>query len=219
MDCILVFVAMDDNRKPKAIPSYEPTNDEARHLSAGAVARIEARAEIRQAMDEQDYTDAGTTPQLTFRFLAAPTDVNWGGNAHGGIVMRWIDEVGRTCAEQWAGRDSVAVYTGGIHFLNPVHIGDLVEASARMIHTGPHSMHVVVHVQAKDPRGGVNAEWRPTTRCMTIFVSRDVSGKAAPVPQLELRSDEDRRLNEHAIDLVERRAALPPMAFLAERKY
>lgn len=219
MDCILVFVAMDENRITKAISHYEPTNDEARSLAVGAVARIEARTEIRRAMEAQDYTNSGTTPQLTFRFLAAPTDVNWGGNAHGGIVMRWIDEVGRTCAEQWAGADSVAVYTGGIHFLNPVHIGDLVEATARMIHTGPHSMHVVVHVRAKDPRGGAEAEWRPTTRCMTIFVTRDESGKAAPVPQLELKSDEDRRLNEHAIDLVARRAALPPMQFLKPRKY
>jgi acyl-CoA hydrolase len=27
-----------------------------------------------------------------FRFLAAPADANWGGKAHGGTVMRWIDE-------------------------------------------------------------------------------------------------------------------------------
>ncbi|APF40795.1 acyl-CoA thioesterase [Neomicrococcus aestuarii] len=219
MDCILVFVAMDENRKSKAVRPYEPTHAEARSLAAGVAARVDARNEIRRAMDEQAYTDAGTTPQLTFRFLASPTDVNWGGNAHGGIVMRWIDEVGRTCAEQWAQADAVAVYTGGIHFLNPVHIGDIVEAEARMIHTGPHSMHIVVHVRAKDPRGGEDAQWRPTTRCMTVFVTRDESGHAANVPQLELVTDEDRRLNEHALDLVRRRAALPQMEFLTERKY
>ncbi|MGY5319351.1 acyl-CoA thioesterase [Neomicrococcus lactis] len=219
MDCILVFVAMDENRKPIAVAPYEPTHDEARSLEQGIEARVEARNEIRRAMDEQAYTDAGTTPRLTFRFLAAPTDVNWGGNAHGGVVMRWIDEVGRTCAESWAKGESVAVYTGGIHFLNAVHIGDIVEAEARMIHTGPHSMHIVVHVRAKDPRGGEEAEWRPTTRCMTIFVHRESTGKAAPVPQLELKTDEDRRLDEHALDLVRRRSALPALKFLKERTY
>ena len=31
-------------------------------------------------------------PREVLRFLAAPTDVNWGGKVHGGNVMRWIDE-------------------------------------------------------------------------------------------------------------------------------
>ena len=30
--------------------------------------------------------------ERTLRFLAAPSDVNWGGKVHGGTVMRWIDE-------------------------------------------------------------------------------------------------------------------------------
>ncbi|MGG5752720.1 acyl-CoA thioesterase [Zafaria sp. Z1313] len=216
MDCILVFVAMDAERKPKPVPAWAPSDDEAAHLARGASARVAARAQIRDAMAAQEYTDAGTTPRERFRFLAAPTDVNWGGNAHGGIVMRWIDEVARACAMGWCGADAVAVYTGGIHFLNPVHIGDVVEAEARMIHTGPHSMHIVVHVRAKDPRGG---SWRPTTRCMTVFVTRDADGHASPVRQLEPASDEDRRLDEHARDLVRRRAELPPLQFAAERVY
>ena len=43
-------------------------------------------------MAAQTYTDAGTAPREVLRFLASPTDVNWGGKVHGGIVMRWIDE-------------------------------------------------------------------------------------------------------------------------------
>ncbi len=216
MDCILVFVAMDENRHAKAVPPWEPADAEAAQLAAGAAARIEARAEIRAAMEAQEYTDAGTTPRETFRFPAAPTDVNWGGNAHGGIVMRWIDEVARACAMAWCGQDAVAVYSGGIHFLNPIHIGDIVELEARLIHTGPHSMHIAVHVRAKDPR---ESGWRETTRCMTIFVTRDASGRASAVPQLVLSSDEDRRLDAHALDLVRRRAELSPMRFAEARVY
>ena len=37
--------------------------------------------------------------QATLRFLAAPTDVNWGGKTHGGTVMRWIDEAAHVLAE------------------------------------------------------------------------------------------------------------------------
>ena len=216
MDCILVFVAMDEQRRPRPVPAWAPTDDASQRLARGIEGRLEARREIREVMSAQAYTDAGTTPSESFRFLAAPTDVNWGGNAHGGIVLRWIDEVARACAMGWCGADAVAVYSGGIHFLNPVHIGDLVELSARMIHTGPHSMHIAVHVRARDPRGG---DWRDTTQCMTVFVTRDDAGHAAEVPQLVLRSDEDRRLAAHAQDLVRRRAALPPLEYGVERTY
>ena len=30
--------------------------------------------------------------ELTLRFLAEPTDVNFGGKVHGGMVMKWIDQ-------------------------------------------------------------------------------------------------------------------------------
>lgn len=39
-------------------------------------------------MSRQEYTDKGTAPVSVMRFLAAPTDVNWGGKTHGGTVMR-----------------------------------------------------------------------------------------------------------------------------------
>ena len=53
-------------------------------------------------MKEQSYTEAGTAPRATLRFLAAPTDVNWGGKVHGGTVMRWIDEAAYVCAAGWS---------------------------------------------------------------------------------------------------------------------
>lgn len=216
MDCILVFVAMDEERRPQQIPHFEPRDPETAQLASGAAERIAVRAQIRDAMRAQAYTDEGTTPRETFRFLAAPTDVNWGGNAHGGIVMRWIDEVARACAMNWCGADAVAVYSGGIHFLNPIHIGDIVELEARLIHTGPHSMHIAVHVRARSPR---ETTWRDTTQCMSIFVTRDESGRASTVPQLVLASEEDVRLDAHAVDLVRRRAELAPMHFAAARVY
>ena len=42
-------------------------------------ARIPMRKQIETAMAAQHYTPEGTAPQATLRFLAAPTDINWGG--------------------------------------------------------------------------------------------------------------------------------------------
>lgn len=43
-------------------------------------------------MRAQDYIGQSTSTCSLTRFMAAPTDVNWGGKVHGGNAMRWIDE-------------------------------------------------------------------------------------------------------------------------------
>ena len=204
-DCLLVFVAVDETGTPRSVPAWEPQDEVDAQLAAGAVQRIDARRAIHEEMQAQRYTDEGTGQRMLFRFLAAPGDVNWGGNAHGGIVMRWIDETAFACATAWAGRSAVAVYSGGIHFYGPVHIGDLVEVEARLIHTSEHSMHLSVHVRAGSLATG---ERRLTTQCMTVFVVPGRDGRAEPVTQMQLRTDEDRRLDAHALDLIARRSAL-----------
>ncbi|MGN6511390.1 MAG: acyl-CoA thioesterase, partial [Chitinophaga sp.] len=47
---------------------------------------------------------------VTLRFLAEPSDVNFGGKVHGGAVMKWIDQAGFTCAANWSGQYCVTVY-------------------------------------------------------------------------------------------------------------
>ena len=79
-------------------------------------------------MERQTYSEAGTAPRETLRFLAAPTDVNWGGKVHGGIVMRWIDEAAHVMVTRWTHDPrNVAIFTGGVRFYRPLRIGDLVE--------------------------------------------------------------------------------------------
>ena len=89
---------------------------------------------------------AGTQRELTFRFLAEPTDVNFGGKVHGGAVMKWIDQAGYACAAGWAGSYCVTVYVGGIQFERPIQVGQIVEVRAQLVHTGSTSMHVAVDV-------------------------------------------------------------------------
>lgn len=206
--CLLIFVAVDEQKRPRAVPEWSARTIDDLALAEGAAARIEGRRALHEVMREQEYTEAGTGPRIVFRFLAAPGDVNWGGNAHGGIVMRWIDEAADAVAQRWSGRDAVAVYSGGIHFYRPVRIGHLVEVEARLIHTGPRSMHLAIHVRSGDPRTG---ELELTTQCMSVFVVRGADGTAEPVPRLEALSDEDRRLDAHARELIRLRAQLPPL--------
>ncbi|SDY82583.1 acyl-CoA thioesterase [Herbiconiux ginsengi] len=205
--CILVFVAVDDAGRPQAVPPWSPTSSSDRMLNARAEERLAPRRAIRDAMQQQTYSESGTTPQTVFRFLAAPGDANWGGNAHGGTVMRWIDEAAFACAAGWTSASAVAVYSGGIHFYRPIRIGHIVEVAARLIHTGPQSMHIAIHVRSGSPETPQALEL--TTQCMSVFVDLDAaSGRSRPVPALPLVSDEDRRLDAHALDLIRLRAGL-----------
>jgi 4-hydroxybenzoyl-CoA thioesterase len=199
-ECLIIFVAVDGDGKPTPVPAWEAVTEADLAAQAAAVRRIELRAEIESAMAEQVYSDAGTAPHTVLRFLAAPTDVNWGGKVHGGTVMRWIDEAAHVVATQWTRSPAnVAVYAGGVRFYRPLRIGHLVEVEARLLHTGTTSMHISVHVRSGDPAVG---ELEVTTHCLIIFVSLDEHGAAAPTHPWVPVSAEDRALDEHAVHLA-----------------
>lgn len=208
LDCLLVFVAVDEAGKGKAVPPWRPRTSNDELLARGSEERIEARKRIHDLHSAIVFSPDMTTPTETFRFLANPTDVNWGGNAHGGIVMRWIDETATACAAGYSGADPVAVYTGGIHFYRPIHIGHVVEIETRLLHTGPHSMHILARTRTGDPRTG---ELELATQCMSVYVVRGDDGDAIPLPQLELRSDADRAADAQVREIVAQRAELPPL--------
>jgi len=78
---------------------------------------------------------SGHQRTLTLRFLAEPTDVNYGGKVHGGAVMKWIDHAGYAAAVGWSGHYCVTVAVGGIRFVSPVRISDsgrAVPSASRM---------------------------------------------------------------------------------------
>ncbi len=140
--------------------------------------------------------------EITLRFLAEPTEVNFGGKVHGGTVMKWIDQAGYTCAVGWSGRYCVTVYVGGIRFYHPIQIGDLVEVQAKLIYTGTTSMHIAVDVRAGDPKAH---DLRQTTHCIIIFVAIGQDGRPVAVPSWEPQTDEDRALHSYAQKLMELR--------------
>ncbi|RAV33900.1 acyl-CoA thioesterase [Corynebacterium heidelbergense] len=208
-DCLVIFVAMDEDRKPKQIPAYEPKTDEEIRVRDAALSRVQLRKAIEEEMLRQSYTDDSTAPELTTRFLAKPTDVNWGGNVHGGTAMQWIDEAATACTMQWSGERTAAVYAGGIRFYRPVHIGDLVEVNARMIRTDARTMSVMVHLRAGDPRQG--RETLPVAiHASFAYVSVDLDGNPLAARKFTPVTNEDKRLEQHATKLRELRSTYEP---------
>ncbi|MGJ9404368.1 acyl-CoA thioesterase [Arthrobacter sp. KK5.5] len=204
--CLVIFVAVDGDGRPTAIPPFVPGTTLEREQQEHAIARIGVREKIVEAMGRVSYTEEGTGERVVLRFLAAPSDVNWGGKVHGGIVMAWIDEAAYVCATRYCGRDTVAVFSGGVRFYRPLFIGHVVEVEARLVYTGNKGMHIAVHVRSGDPTA---RELELTTSCMTVMVARDDRGSAVPVPAWTPRTAEDRALHGHARDLIAIRGAAP----------
>jgi acyl-CoA hydrolase len=136
---------------------------------------------------------------ITLRFLAEPTDVNFGGKVHGGAVMKWIDQAGYACAVGWSGHYSVTVYIGGIRFYKPIFIGQIVEVSAMVVHTGNSSMHIAIDVSATEPKTGAR---KRTTRCLIVFVAVDGGGDSVTVPSWVPETEDDKRFEQYAIHMA-----------------
>lgn len=149
---------------------------------------------------------SGQQREVQFRFLAEPTDVNFGGKVHGGMVMKWIDQAGYAAAAGWSGRYCVTVALGGIQFVAPILIGDIVNVRCKLVHTGNSSMHFAVDVIAQDVKTLIE---RVATSCVISFVALDApDGKPTTVPSWQPLDDEDRRLSERARRLIEMSKAM-----------
>lgn len=139
---------------------------------------------------------------LTLRFLTEPTDVNFGGKVHGGMVMKWIDQAGFACASNWCSGYCVTVYVGGIRFYEPILIGHLVEIQSRIIYTGNTSMHVAVDVYS---RATSDPQLNKTTHCIIVFVAVDEQGNPRPVPKWTPQTEPEKQLEAYAKKLMDLR--------------
>jgi acyl-CoA hydrolase len=137
--------------------------------------------------------------KVSFQFLAEPNDINFGGKVHGGAVMKWIDQAAFACASQWSASYCVTVYVGGIRFLDPIQIGELVKVDAEIIYTGRTSMHISVDVRSRAVRSG---KFHKTTHCVIVFVAVDEAGNPQPVPTWDPKDEEDIKMRDYAIKLM-----------------
>jgi acyl-coenzyme A thioesterase PaaI-like protein len=123
--------------------------------------------------------------EITLRFLAAPTDAGQSGSVSAGRVLEWIDKAGYAAAAGWSGTYAVTAYVGNVRFTRPVEVGELVEVSARVVHTGRTSMHITVDVASGQPAPGCSsprpgASWCSSRSTSTVRRRRSASSCRAP---------------------------------------
>ena len=140
--------------------------------------------------------------EITLRFLAQPTDANYGGNVHGGSAMKWLDQAGYACATAWSGHYCVTAFVSDINFHHSITVGHLIEVNARIIYTGNTSMHIAIDLYSGDPKDGRLSK---AMHCLMVFVAVDEQGKSTPVPKWVADSESDKKLETYALRVMEMR--------------
>lgn len=119
-------------------------------------------------------------------------DTNLHGNVHGGVILHLVDELGGAVAARHSGGRAVTASMDEFQFLVPVHVGDLVRASAQVNWAGRTSMEVGVRVVAErwDEAG---VEPRHVASAYLVYVALDEQGAPRQVPPLVHETPQERR--------------------------
>lgn len=125
-----------------------------------------------------------------------PTHTNNYEAAHGGNIVKWMDEVGAMSAMRHAGETCVTARINRLDFERPVPQGDTCIVESYAYESGKTSVKVRLRAFREAPRTG---EREQTTDSYFVFVAVDESNRPTPVPELEVESDRCRRLQAAAL--------------------
>jgi acyl-CoA hydrolase len=130
--------------------------------------------------------------RTTLSRIMGPLDVNLLGTVHGGVIMKFVDDVAGVVASRHSGGPAVTAAMDEMVFLQPVQVGDLVYAHAQVNWTGRTSMEIGVRVVA-EPWNQAGVPPTPVATAYVAFVAVDTDGKPRSVPPVAPETEEDRR--------------------------
>src|SRR5271170_5182264 len=123
--------------------------------------------------------------------IILPNDTNTLGNLLGGRLMHFIDLVGAMAAYRHCRTHVVTAAMDHIDFIQPVHVGDLLNLRSSVNRAFTTSMEVGVKVWVEDPRTGTKLH---VASAYLVFVAVDQNGRRVRVPELKpMTADEERR--------------------------
>ena len=144
--------------------------------------------------------------RVTLSRIMTAIDVNLYGTVHGGVLMKFVDDVAGASAARHSGGTAVTAAIDEIVFVEPVRVGDLVHAYAQVNWTGSSSMEVGVKLVA-ERWDVVPSEPLTVATAYLVFVAVDVAGHPRSVPPVLPENVEDERRFREALIRREHRLA------------
>jgi acyl-CoA hydrolase len=127
--------------------------------------------------------------------LMMPQHANLMGNVFGGVILALVDRVAAVCAIRHSRRQCVTVSVDKVDFREPIHVGELITAYARVNFAGKTSMEVGVKIVAENVLTG---EKRHTNSCYVTYVALDDKGRPTEVPPIVPETADEKRRYERA---------------------
>lgn len=134
--------------------------------------------------------------RLSMTVLMTPDMSNFSGNVHGGILLKYLDQVAYTCASRYARSYAVTLSVDRVVFREPVHVGELVTFQASVNLTGRTSMEIGIRVTTEDL---VRQLVRHTNSCYFTMVAVGEDGRPLPVRPWVPRTAVERRRHAAAL--------------------
>lgn len=128
--------------------------------------------------------------------LMMPQHGNPGTTVNGGVILNLIDNVAGICVLRHCRSRAVTVSIDTMHFLHPVHVGDLLIIKAQINWVGHTSMEVGVSVEVEDLHTG---ERYQTGSAYLTFVAVDENGNPIPAPYILPETAEEKQRYEEAV--------------------
>ncbi len=144
--------------------------------------------------------------RVSLTLLAGQAHVNLLGNVHGGEVMRLVDSTAGAVAQRHSRGPAVTAAMDEMAFLAPVHVGDILRASAQVNWAGRTSMEVGVRVES-EPWNQAGTDPVHVASAYLVFVAIDAEGRPRRIPALAPEAPEEvRRMREAEIRRAHRLA-------------
>jgi len=139
------------------------------------------------------------TTQMTV--LVTPEMSNFGGNMHGGELLKLLDQVAYTCAMRYCGNYVVTLSVDNVLFKQSIAIGELLSFRASVNYTGRTSMEIGIQVIAENLEQGTVRH--TNTSYFTMVSVKD--GKPFPIKPFNPETDEERKRWQEAEKRKQRR--------------
>jgi acyl-CoA hydrolase len=130
------------------------------------------------------------------RYIVQPNHTNTHGTAHGGRVVKWMDDVGAMAAMRFSGEACVTARMDQVNFEGPVPSGEIALVTAFVYDAGETSVDVRVEAFREDPFDG---ERELTTESDFVYVAVDEEYRPTSVPELTVGSEEAQELRDAAL--------------------
>jgi len=137
--------------------------------------------------------------------IALPNDSNGFGNVLGGKVMHLVDLAAAMAGMRHARSPVVTASVDSMHFLHPVHIGELIVLRSSVNRVFRSSIEVGVKVVTENLRTGAMLH---TCSAYLTFVALDDAGKAASIPPVIPETEDEQRRYRQAGERREYRLAM-----------